>query len=145
MNVKEILVSWLKSHGYDGLYSEDCGCSIDNLFLCGGNSFFEDCKPGVKSESNESTIIGPRKEKQPEEICKELKCAGVDDKCPGNPLCPAVIFQQENQPDCKKAVEYMRKQIDLSMRCSYCHGKNSIECQHCEGTGKEPDKLLEKK
>lgn len=32
--VRQIVVEWLKEHGYDGLYNYECGCSIDNLMLC---------------------------------------------------------------------------------------------------------------
>lgn len=62
MNVKEIVVIWLKRHKFDGLYSEDCGCSIDDLFLCGGQGMFENCKPGVKTDKNNPDFIGPREE-----------------------------------------------------------------------------------
>ena len=43
MNVSEILVTWLKEHGYDGLCDEDCGCGIDHLAPCGDD--FGDCEP----------------------------------------------------------------------------------------------------
>lgn len=140
MNVKEILVSWLKQHGYDGLYYQsdraiDCGCEIDGLLMCRNYSGL--CKPGIKKEN---WFIGPRKEKQPEEICQELECSGIDDKCPGNPMCPAVQFSQEKPVDCKAAVEYMKSQINLTRRCSFCHGENSEDCDHCSGSGNEPDK-----
>ncbi len=35
MNVKEIVIEYLKSHGYDGLYDGyDCGCKVDDLMPC---------------------------------------------------------------------------------------------------------------
>lgn len=34
MTVKQILIDWLKDHGCDGLCAKDCGCDIDDLFLC---------------------------------------------------------------------------------------------------------------
>ena len=38
MTLREILVDWLKSHGYDGLCNSDndnCGCSLDDFMPCG--------------------------------------------------------------------------------------------------------------
>jgi len=44
-NAKEILVDWLKAHGYDGLHCEDqCGCNLQDLGCCEGS--FLDCEPG---------------------------------------------------------------------------------------------------
>jgi len=47
-SVKDILISFLREHGYDGLYNSDgeCACLIDDLCPCGAN--FEHCKPGYK-------------------------------------------------------------------------------------------------
>ncbi len=36
MKVPEIVADWLRSHGYDGLYTDDCGCTLDDLAQCGG-------------------------------------------------------------------------------------------------------------
>lgn len=54
MEVREIVAAWLKDHGYDGLYSDECGCIIDGLMPCGETDI--DCTPGViiqcKNECN---------------------------------------------------------------------------------------------
>ena len=46
MNVREILTSWLKEHGYDGLCCDGCGCRIEDMAIC--NSCFDDCLPAYK-------------------------------------------------------------------------------------------------
>lgn len=43
MNVKEIIIDYLKSHGYDGLCNDDCGCGIDNIAPC--DECFLSCVP----------------------------------------------------------------------------------------------------
>ena len=49
MNVKEILIEWLKAHGYEGLMDEwrECGCEIDELFPCSCDGI-KNCEPGYK-------------------------------------------------------------------------------------------------
>lgn len=51
MNVREIVIAYLKQNGYSGLYlSEDygdgCGCPIGDLAPCGESAF--DCRPGYR-------------------------------------------------------------------------------------------------
>ncbi len=49
MNTKDIVTEWLYNNGFDGLYCEACGCSIDDLMPCGGQqSGIDTCKPGYK-------------------------------------------------------------------------------------------------
>ncbi len=52
MTVKEIVAGWLKEHGYDGLYCDECGCIIDDLMPCGGlgmtNWDVSQCEPGYR-------------------------------------------------------------------------------------------------
>lgn len=46
MEVKEIIKKYLEENGYDGLYSEDCGCDLElGLFPC-GLANVEQCKAG---------------------------------------------------------------------------------------------------
>jgi hypothetical protein len=47
MNCKEIIKTYLVQHSYDGLYTEDCGCFLSDLFPCG--ECFENCRPGIMS------------------------------------------------------------------------------------------------
>jgi hypothetical protein len=46
MNAIEILESWLKERGYDGLCypEEECGCQIGDLMPC--SSYCGHCQPG---------------------------------------------------------------------------------------------------
>jgi len=46
MNCKDIIKAYLINHSYDGLYTDDCGCRIDDLIPCGGCC--DNCMPGVK-------------------------------------------------------------------------------------------------
>ena len=46
MDVKEILSTWLKDHGFDGLAGDDCGCFVDDLIACGEDP--SNCEPGYK-------------------------------------------------------------------------------------------------
>lgn len=32
--VKDIVAEWLRDHGYDGLYFDDCGCPLRDLMPC---------------------------------------------------------------------------------------------------------------
>ncbi len=56
MNGKDILIEWLKEHGYDGLYDDDdCGCTLDNLMPC--ESCPDMCLPGHLTHRD---CIGPK-------------------------------------------------------------------------------------
>ena len=46
MDVREIVEEYLKANGYDGLYSEGCGCQASDLMPC--DMPCEDCQPGYK-------------------------------------------------------------------------------------------------
>jgi hypothetical protein len=47
MDVKQIVIAYLRMNGYDGLYLDcNCGCEIDDLAPCG--QFNEACAPGYK-------------------------------------------------------------------------------------------------
>jgi hypothetical protein len=50
MNAEQILVDWLKTHGYDGLYSDNCGCTVDCICPCVGNGLLK-CKPGYAKQT----------------------------------------------------------------------------------------------
>lgn len=48
MDVKEITLTYLKKHGFDGLYQDahgGCACKLDDLFPCGYGGV-ECCSPG---------------------------------------------------------------------------------------------------
>ena len=46
MTAKEIIRKYLVEHQYDGLYTEDCGCCLDDLLPCDYSP--SDCKPGYR-------------------------------------------------------------------------------------------------
>ena len=46
MTAKQIITQYLKSHGYDGLWTFDCGCELQDLGPCG--SIGLGCEPGYK-------------------------------------------------------------------------------------------------
>ena len=45
-DVRDILKAWLKEHGYDGLYNEECGCEVDDLSP--GDCMTTHCTAGYK-------------------------------------------------------------------------------------------------
>ena len=48
--VKDIVLDYLKTNGFEGLYLDDCGCRLDDLFACG--EIFDDCKSGYAMTCN---------------------------------------------------------------------------------------------
>ena len=48
MNVREIIKKHIEDNGYDGVYTDDCGCKLEDLFPCGCDVCVSDCKPGYK-------------------------------------------------------------------------------------------------
>ena len=47
MTVKDIVILYLKEHGYDGLYNYgECGCKLDDLIPCDESCSI--CEPGYK-------------------------------------------------------------------------------------------------
>ncbi|MDO8728513.1 MAG: hypothetical protein Q7K26_01330 [bacterium] len=47
MDVKKITIKHLTENGFDGLFSDECGCKIDDLFPC-GVAGVECCQPGYE-------------------------------------------------------------------------------------------------
>lgn len=45
---RDIVESWLKANGYDGLCSEECGCGMGEDFSPCGFAEFESCTPAYK-------------------------------------------------------------------------------------------------
>jgi len=46
--VKEIVAEYLKAHGYDGLYADDCGCLLEDDLMPCGLERIDGCRPGYK-------------------------------------------------------------------------------------------------
>jgi hypothetical protein len=52
MNCAKIIKKYLTENGYDGLCNADCGCGMDELFLCGSDT--TECVPAYKVDCNNS-------------------------------------------------------------------------------------------
>ena len=71
-SVKDMVAAQLKELGYDGLYTEDCGCQLSDLMPCGTEGI-ENCQAGYKRPAEPDDcewiwqegnwMIGPTKEK----------------------------------------------------------------------------------
>lgn len=63
-DIEDIIADWLKEHGYDGLYNEECACPLDDLYPCYGGPCY-DCQAGyagkVELEGEMVDGIGPEK------------------------------------------------------------------------------------
>lgn len=62
--VKQMVEKYLSDGGFDGLYTDECGCKITDLFPC-DNPGCIDCKPGyiTATDCGDGTVdfgIGPR-------------------------------------------------------------------------------------
>ena len=47
MDAMEILKEALKAKGFDGLYTDECGCTLDDFMPCNCDSAWH-CEPGYK-------------------------------------------------------------------------------------------------
>ena len=58
MTVKEILIEWLKEHGYNGLLNDDdfC-CGLDDFIPCNCEGI-EGCQPGYRIKCDPETSDG---------------------------------------------------------------------------------------
>jgi len=68
MTIKEIIFSYLKNHGYDGLTNGvGCSCFLSDLMPC--DVPCEDCEPGYKVNCNQDcgesmNCISPEKNRE---------------------------------------------------------------------------------
>ena len=72
MEVRAIVAEWLKANGYDGLYTDNCGCEVDDLMPC-ANDGSANCRAGYKIPCRPETCpadgdcpwhIGPKKQQK---------------------------------------------------------------------------------
>ena len=56
MNVYEITKKYLIDNGYDGLFTDECGCLVDDLMPCGFECGY--CQPGYKLSAEEADRLG---------------------------------------------------------------------------------------
>jgi len=45
---RDMIAAYLRDHGYDGLYCDECGCDLADLMPCGGD-WAIDCLAGYKT------------------------------------------------------------------------------------------------
>jgi len=68
MDIQEIVETYIRENGFDGLYIPgECGCAVDDLFPCGGDGNVLECEAGYRSEDESSEydfVIGPKKVKE---------------------------------------------------------------------------------
>ena len=48
MTVRDIVKNYLKDNQYDGLFMDECACTLDDLIPCCGYVAALNCEPGVK-------------------------------------------------------------------------------------------------
>jgi len=46
---KQMIKSYLEQNGFDGLFCDECGCSLDDLMPCGGDWAIK-CRAGYKHQ-----------------------------------------------------------------------------------------------
>ena len=51
MTVKEIIIKALRAGGFDGLCTEECGCTIEDMAPCCMTENILSCIPGYKGPS----------------------------------------------------------------------------------------------
>lgn len=56
MNVRDIIIKYLKANGFDGLYCEhlECSCDLNDLIPCEYDCIAS-CQPGYKTQCNPET------------------------------------------------------------------------------------------
>lgn len=79
MTVKEIIKDWLEKHGYDGLYTDKCGCSRSFLFPCLQEGVIS-CKPGYWHEDKGK--MQADKPESPTGSCDDCKPCRWNQECP---------------------------------------------------------------
>jgi hypothetical protein len=105
MTVANIIETWLKENGYDGLYCPgECACKIGDLIPCDSEGALN-CEPGVRQsedvcrENGYDFMIGPRadKEGQKPSTNNPLCATGHEAKLP--PCCDGEICHSKNKCD----------------------------------------------
>ena len=73
--ISDIVRWYLKENGYDGLYYEECGCEIDDLFPCGEPSL--SCAAGYRNNCETCVCVTHHKTteyKCPYDLADEDNC-----------------------------------------------------------------------
>lgn len=97
-DVTAMVRAYLIQHGYDGLYTEDCGCHVDDLAPCGDMP--PTCQAGYRMATPWGEIIGnvrvslDTEEQQTVSLITPYK----PEPCMPRPYC--------SNPSCKKAAQW---------------------------------------
>ena len=76
MNVYEITKKYLIDNGYDGLFTDDCGCLLDDLMPCDCDCSY--CEAGYKLSVEEADRLGYEVDPDWDYIVCEKKPGVVD-------------------------------------------------------------------
>ena len=82
MTVHEIILEYLEEHGFDGLCTNECGCSIDDLAPCCCSECVMDCVPARKISVTEAIILGM----EFDDYCEWIMVPAVKRRPPMNKL-----------------------------------------------------------
>jgi hypothetical protein len=109
MNCKEIIIEYLKTHGFDGLCNPygECGCGIDDLIPC--ECDISECSPAYKRECSGK-------------CCNYLDC---DIRLEHEQTSGGYCFH----PDRIDNVFSMKNGMSVS---EYCHKYKVQDCGNCE-------------
>ena len=55
MTVKEIVKEYLLANGYEGLYTDECGCETEDLMPCYCCEGSDGCEAGYKTDCDPNT------------------------------------------------------------------------------------------
>lgn len=97
MNIKEIILKYLKDNNYYGLYSEDlpgsgsikeCSCSTNDLMPCDGEYGLK-CIPGyVENYEGDKLSFRIKKKKELKDVKQSNNnCISCEYSCKNSPVC----------------------------------------------------------
>jgi hypothetical protein len=97
MNVRDMVEKALRDYQFDGLYNDECGCSIDDLMPCGDHCAHCEagCNQPVDPASGFDFVIGPKQELGDSDLSANEQLQA----CINNAICLAADYDGQAQPD----------------------------------------------